>query len=305
MGFRNVVNDGSSNPPRLRIQQSMWAMNDLAPAGVQWSLSERLDKIAAAGFAGIESTCRNEQEADELAGMLGDRNLALGFFTHVTVVDDLLPYIELAHRARAQYLSIQVAGSLRGSPEIAKCLAEMYEIVNDSGLPLFIETHRATVTQDLRRTIKVIDRFRKIRFAGDFSHYIVAGSLGETWSEGTWEHFRRIANRCGCWHGRISFGQQVQNDIGDGAGELSQQFRKLWAMGMAGWLKKARPGDVLPFTCELGPAPYSITDLSGRETSDRWQQTMVIRRLAEEAWAEAVLVPQAADPESPSSAAAL
>ena len=49
----------------------------------------------------------------------------------------------------------------------------------------------------------------------------------------------------------------------------------------------AKPGDVLPFCSELGPPGYAITDLSGNEISDRWQQSLVIKRLAEEAFADA------------------
>ena len=90
----------------------------------------------------------------------------------------------------------------------------------------------------------------------------------------------------------------MQNDIGDGRGELAQQFKKLWSMGMATWLKKSQPGDVLPFTCELGPTPYAITDLSGREISDRWEQSLIIRRLAEEAWSDAEASIQPSEPQS-------
>jgi hypothetical protein len=168
--------------------------------------------------------------------------------------------------------------------------------VNDAGLPLFIETHRGTVTQDLRRTVKVLNRFKRLRFTGDFSHYVVAGELNTAWSDEVWEHFRQIARRCSYFHGRIGFGEQIQNDIGNGTGELTQQFKKLWTMGMSAWLKKAGPGDVLPFLIELGPVPYSILDLSGREISDRWEQCLAIKRLVEEAWTDA-LAAQAVDDE--------
>jgi hypothetical protein len=188
-----------------------------------------------------------------------------------------------------------VVGSLRASPEIADTLAEMYEVTNDAGLPLFIETHRGMVTQDLRRTVKVLNRFKKVRFVGDFSHYVVAGEFGDIWSEEVWDHFGQIARKVCAWHGRVGFGEQVQNDIGDGTGEMAQQFKKLWTMGMGAWLKKAQAGDVLPFTCELGPAPYAIVDASGREISDRWEQALVIKRLAEEAWGEAVAAHEAAE----------
>ena len=57
---------------------------------------------------------------------------------------------------------------------------------------------------------------------------------------------------------------------------------------MAGWLKRAGKGDVLPFRIELGPPDYAIRDLSGREISDRWAQTLVFRTLAERLFNEAV-----------------
>ena len=77
-----------------------------------------------------------------------NRGLAIGFSTRASEADDLLPLIELAHRMRADYLSVQVSGSLKASPEIAEILEDMFDLVNDAGLPLFIETHRGTVAQD-------------------------------------------------------------------------------------------------------------------------------------------------------------
>ena len=288
MRFRNVINDGSASAPRLRMQQSIWALSHLPINAQEWALAEKLDKTTAAGFLGIEAYCPDDQSADQVAGPIHERNLPLGMIVPAADLDELLPAIERAHRVRAEYLCAHVTGSLKASPQIADILEEMYDVTNDAGLPLLIETHRGTVTQDMRRTVKVINRFKKIRFMGDFSHYAVAGELKTAWSEDVWDHFSHIARRCSAWHGRISFGQQIQNDIGDGSGELPQQFKKLWTMGMSAWLAKAQPGDVLPFTCELGPAPYPVTDLAGREISDRWEQSLVIKRLAEEAWAEAL-----------------
>jgi hypothetical protein len=298
MKFRNVVNDGSTNPPGLRLQQSVWAMINLPRGAPEWSLPEKFDRALADGFSAIEAYCLDDAFADSVAGIAHEKAMKIALVMPVTTVDDLLPGIERAHRMRAEYVGLHVRGSLRASPEIADTLAEMYEIANDAGLPLFIETHRGTVTQDLRRAVKVLNRFRKIRFIGDFSHYVVAGEIENEWNEDIWDHFSQIARKVGVWHGRIGYGQQIQNDIGDGSSALAQQFKKLWTFGMSAWLAKAQPGDILPFTCELGPSPYSITDLSGHEISDRWEQAMVIKRLAEEAWADAQAAHQT--PETPS-----
>jgi sugar phosphate isomerase/epimerase len=285
--FRNVVNDGTDNPPRLRTQYNMWALMKLPRDGREWTVDERLDRVREAGFGGFEASAASEAEADELAGKLRDRGLEFGFAAFGTEAKDLKKQVDLAVRMGAQYLTAQVFGAMKGMPEIAATLWEMYEVVNDAGLPLFIETHRGRVTQDLRRTVKVAQRLKRLRFTGDFSHYVVAGELAGEWPEEIWEAFEYLAVRCGNWHGRIGLGEQVQNDIGDGSGEMARQFRKLWTIGFRGWLKDARAGDVLPFCAELGPPGYSITDLDGREISDRWQQSLVIKRLAEEAWADA------------------
>jgi len=287
MGFRNVVNDESGHAPRLRMQHCTWALLNLPRGGQEWSMAQKLDMVAGAGFKGYDAYGIRPPESDELATMLRDRGLAFGYSTGASHPDDLLLPIEIAHRMGADYINVQVGGSLKAAPEIADLLEEMFELVNDAGIPLFIETHRNTVTQDLRRTVKVINRFKKVRFTGDFSHYIVAGELGGEWSEEVWAHLRPIAGRCGNFHGRISNGEQIQVDIGDGTGSLAQNFKKLWTVGMTAWLKKSQPGDILPFTCELGPIAYSIPDLSGWEISDRWEQCLVIKRLAEEAWQDA------------------
>src|ERR1700722_3758806 len=141
MGFRNVVNDGTSNPPRLRTQYNMWAFIGLPRDGKEWTVPERLDNLVAMGFTGFEAHANTEAEVDELGGMLRDRGLGIGFQAYPWKADDLLPSIELAHRIRADYLTAQVFGSLKSSPEIADVLEEMFELVNDAGWPFFVETH--------------------------------------------------------------------------------------------------------------------------------------------------------------------
>ena len=176
---------------------------------------------------------------------------------------------------------MQVVGSLKASPEIAEILEDMFELVNDAGLPLFIETHRGTVTQDLRRTVKVIDRFKKVRFTGDFSHYALAGELTGVWSEEVWEHFRPIAARCGNWHGRISRGEQAQDDISDGRDELAQQYKKLWSIGMSAWLKNHSPATCCRSPANWGPprtrSPIWATSFP-IDGNNRWSSSVSPRR---------------------------
>lgn len=38
-------------------------------------------------------------------------------------------------------------------------------------VPLYVETHRATIFQDLWRAVQFVARFPELRFNGDFSHW--------------------------------------------------------------------------------------------------------------------------------------
>jgi hypothetical protein len=263
MPFRNVINDGSANPPRFRLQINL---NSL-------SRSQQVDQIVSAGFGGVEAQFETPLEANEIAALLQERNLAIGVCAVAAEADELLPTIELAHRVRAEYLSVRVPGSLRSSPEIAEVLKDMYDLVNDAGLPLLVQTSRGSVMQDLRRTIKVLDRYKKLRLNADISGYVLAGELTSAWPDEICQHFEQIARRASGFGGRISFGNQSQDDIGAGEGELAQQFKKLWTLGFGAWLEKAAPGDVLPFTVNLA----SPTDA----------ESLTIKRMAEEAWVAA------------------
>jgi hypothetical protein len=87
-------------------------------------------------------------------------------------------------------------------------------------------------------------------------------------------------------HGRIGNPGSMQVDIGNG--EEAERpfvghFRALWTASMRGFLASAKPGDMLPFVPELlAPAIYYARTFGGQEESDRWQQSLVLCRIARE-----------------------
>jgi hypothetical protein len=64
-----------------------------------------------------------------------------------------------------------------------------------------------------------------------------------------------------------------------------ETFLRWWKEGFALWRGRPQDGDLV-FLCELGPPNYAITDASGNELSDRWEEALVLKRLARELWAE-------------------
>ncbi len=137
-----------------------------------------------------------------------------------------------------------------------------------------------------------------IRFTADLSHFVVVGEFYGWEEEHTVERLAPVLERTSHMHGRISNGEQVQVDVGDGSGQTAQFFVQLWSEAMHHWLRGAGPGDVFPFASELGPPRYAITLPDGREFSDRWEQSLVMKRLAEQAWEKAVAAEQGAESQS-------
>ncbi len=75
-------NDGSDNPPRLRIQQSLWALGRLPMnSKVEWTLTEKLAHVKEAGFEAVEcwlsdATEMEHYEALQAAGLREGRVLS-------------------------------------------------------------------------------------------------------------------------------------------------------------------------------------------------------------------------------------
>ena len=122
-----------------------------------------------------------------------------------------------------------------------------------------------------------------MQFCADLSHWAPVQALDDFNEQATlWKYpkpdmFRTwgpILDRTSVIQCRISDGDSVQVDVGDGTSELAQQWIELWAEIMRRWLKNTHPGDILPVGSELGSAPYSIHNLEGRELSDRWSRPL-------------------------------
>jgi hypothetical protein len=62
------------------------------------------------------------------------------------------------------------------------------------------------------------------------------------------------------------------------------QFQAWWAEGLRRWRRRAGKDATLSFTCELGPAPYAISGPDGRDQTDRWAETLMLRETVCKLW---------------------
>lgn len=280
-------NDGSTAAPRLRVQHSLWSLRKLPMnAAAEWTLAEKCHHVKAAGFEAIECWLSDADEAEHKAA-LDAAGLGLILGHRPFKIDDVKASVARALRLGADFIFAQPADAFTPLDTVAPLCREGRKIANDAGLAFFVETHRNNYTENLPQTLQLIEAVPDIRFTADLSHFVVVGEFYGWKEEGAIDRMRPVLERTSHMHGRISNGEQVQVDVGDGTGDTAQFFVRLWATAMRAWQQGARPGDVFPFASELGPPRYAITLPNGEEFSDRWEQSLVMKRLAEEAWARA------------------
>jgi sugar phosphate isomerase/epimerase len=280
------LSEGTTAPPRLRTQQTLWGLRALPMNGAEWTLDEKFERVKATGFEAVECWLTDENEA-EVVSALQRHGLRYSLGHRPFKTDDVRATVERAARIGADYVMAQPADAFTPLDDVVKMVVEGRKIAADHGLTLFVETHRNNFTENIPQTLALIERIPDIAITADLSHFVVVGEFYGWKEERAVERMGKILQRVGHIHGRISNGEQVQVDVGDGSGQTAQFFVELWATAMRHWLKNAPAGSYLPFSSELGPPRYAITLPDGTEFSDRWEQGLVMKRLAEQAWEKA------------------
>jgi len=283
------VNDGSSNPPRLVAYGNSWGLLELPqlPHDRPWSFEETIDKLVAAGFGGYQGS-PGQGDAIRAAGL----RFSVG--TRINTPSDAHVAVKAAADDGADSVTAHAGWGLEADAEMDALVYAILVASSAHSVPVYIETHRATITQDIWRTVQLVRRIPEIRFNGDFSHFYTSHEMTYQGFDTVRKHLIPIIERVGFFHGRIGNGECMQVDIGDGSSNAhAANIKDLWREAMGHWKRTAVVGDILPFAPELGPpsSNYSITytahDGGITEISDRWAQSLVLRWLAEEAYAAA------------------
>jgi sugar phosphate isomerase/epimerase len=291
------MNDGTSAPPRMRCYLNWMTLDDLpasstGPAAAAWEA--RLAAISKAGYQGVQFV---EPLTREQLAACARLNLGIAGSGRVNEPKDAE---ELAARFAAEGIecaTLHVGWGLEDDEQAALLIEAVLAASARHGVPLYVETHRATIFQDMWRTVQFVQRFPELRFNGDFSHWytgleMVYGGFGKKF-----QFIRPVLERVRFLHGRIGDPGSMQVDVGSGDVETHPyvaDFRELWSASFAGFLDRARPGDYILFVPELlSPRIYYARCLAANgmermEECDRWQQALVLRRIAGECFESAM-----------------
>jgi len=215
--------------------------------------------------------------------------------------------------------TLLVGTGMESDDEAARLIEEVLQASVSARIPLYVETHRATVTQDLWRTLQLVKRFPEVRFNGDFSHWYTGHEMPTGDFDAKLDLLAPVFERVRYLHGRIGTAGCIQIDVGDGLAEERPSvahFRAFWTRAFAGFLATAADDLVPPADMEMGFAPELLPPEFGyalvmpgpgdelRETGDRWEQALVLSRMASECFVEArrPIVDCASDPTAPPTA---
>jgi hypothetical protein len=270
---------------RLEVYQSLWAMERRHTDGYERSLEDNIRLIAEAGFNGVSASYESRDDVRRLTGLLTPLGLNAEGQCFPRTVDDLQPVLENATKFSVHHIDLQPDVRPRRLADALELIDGWTRLAEQVDFPVYIETHRDRMTTDLHFTLDLLDTRPDLKLLGDISHYLVGREFAVPVSEENHAAMHQILDHSWAFHGRVASREQVQIEISFEPHRVwVDLFLDWWRYGFASWKRRAGPDETLVFTCELGPKPYAIIGRDGNDTTDRWEESLLMRDWIRELW---------------------
>jgi sugar phosphate isomerase/epimerase len=270
---------------RLEVYQSLWAMERRHTDGYERSLEDNIRLIAEAGFNGVSASYESRDDVRRLTGLLRPLGLNAEGQCFPRTVDDLQPVLENATEFGVHHIDLQPDVRPRRLADALELIDGWTRLAEQVDFPVYIETHRDRMTTDLHFTLDLLDTRPDLKLLGDISHYLVGREFAVPVSEENHAAMHQILDHSWAFHGRVASREQVQIEISFEPHRVwVDLFLDWWRYGFASWKRRAGPDETLVFTCELGPKPYAIIGRDGNDTTDRWEESLLMRDWIRELW---------------------
>jgi hypothetical protein len=273
---------------KLLVFQSLWGMERLRSEDRELTLGEKIGSAAAAGFDGVTDHFYDRRHVAPLMALVRDHGLTIEGQVFPRTIADLAPALEMAAEFGCHHITIQADICPMTVAECLPILEGWHRMAEEAGVPVYVETHRGRMTNDLLFTMGLLDAFPALRFTVDLSHYVVAREFYLPIPNDTDAMISRILDHGWAMHGRVAGSHQVQLELSFPQHQAwFAQFQSWWAAGFRSWRARAPDDTTLSFTCELGPAPYAMTGADGRDQTDRWAEACLLRDKIRDLWQSA------------------
>jgi hypothetical protein len=187
-------------------------------------------------------------------------------------------------------LTLHVGWGMESDDEGARLIEAILEAGARHHIPLYVETHRATLFQDMYRTVQFTGEFPELRFNADFSHWYTGLEMVYGGFEKKLAFMRPVIERVRFVHGRIGNPGCMQVGVGhDDPAPYVAHFRTMWTECFAAYLRHpATQQPFITFAAELlAPGIYYARSFNGAEESDRWEQSLLLVKIARECFQKA------------------
>lgn len=284
------LNDGSGDAPKLRVYLNTDTLLDL-PENSAWPGLE--------GYAALERLKKDGFEGVQVGSFIELFNADILPFCGLDRINapEEAESVFAAHAERGDScISLHVGWGMENDTEMDRLVESVLLASDKFEVPAFIETHRATITQDMWRTVELTKRFPEVRFNGDFSHWYCGQEMMYGDFEDKLDFLQPVFDRIGFQHGRIASpgGMQVPVEHPStrplhavGESDYLADFKRMWQRAMAGFRNNAPAGSLLIFAPELLSHRYyyarMIRTSDGRvmEEVDRYAQALICKEIAE------------------------
>jgi hypothetical protein len=287
------TNDGTNRTPLVRCFMNLMALDGM-PEFAGRELPSTLETIRDAGFEGVQFADPPDESTLAVCRRLGLRMTGSGRVNNPS--DSAALACRLSDEGMAGG-TVHAGWGLEDDSEAGQLIDSVLSAADKYRIPLYVETHRATIFQDMWRTVQFLQAFPELRFNGDFSHWYTGLEMVYGGFEKKLAFIAPVLERVRFLHGRIGNPGCIQVDIEDGdpaRHPYVAHFKQLWTASFQGFLADAAPGDYICFTPELLASGiyYARTfktqagELSAE--NNRWQQSLLLASIGRECFAEAV-----------------
>jgi len=273
-----------SGEAQLRCFMNLLAVNTLPTdsAGPHGTFTQRLEAVQIAGFSGVQFAER--ANPDELA-MCRTLNLGIAASGRVNKPADAGALAQQMAGDGFEAATLHAGWGLEEDADAFRLIDSILEASNRFKIPLYIETHRATICQDMWRTVHFVRHFPDMRFNGDFSHWYAGQEMVYGGFDNKFAFIQPVLQRVRFLHGRIASPGCIQVAISrdpDLQPAYVEHFRRLWTACFRGFLENPFPSNAICFTPELlAPDIYYARTFLQAEESDRWEQSLLLKEIAE------------------------
>ena len=267
--------DETDRAPRLVSGVSLATLVDLPlhSIGPHGNLSDALSQLGSAGFDALQTPYPDEGRGyggivAAITKQTGDRK-ALG------------DCIKRNRDAGCDSTTLHLGTGFEDEREMLSLGEAVLDFSSAAQHPVYIETHRATMTQDMWRTLRLIRRLPELRFACDFAQWYLGQEIPYGGTEAVLARLGPVFERTRLLHLRLASGSagQLLSDEHDASIHLPV-FKRVWQACCAGFLEDAKPGEYLGAYAELLPprTGYArmVTGPDGFliESGDRWLEAL-------------------------------